>query len=302
MEGVLPASPIAVEGPMSKPSSPPPAAPPPISTPPRELMTAVDDVAASAPDTAPAAEAHQETQDAQDSPRPESTSGSGKDEDKAAVQPYGTRSRNRSGPRPNYADEPDYNFDAPPLPSEVVMKKHSTPLESTGAREASAGPDAPRTFTAANASTRPAVNGTTHAHPSDSSILPSSEAPPPRQKRKYTWKNGSRPSPGAKASHKDSIPGTSHFLAKHSETPDPPPSKRRKTDDAHLNGANGIVSGRRTASLQASKITARDTCVYTFEKSGAMLKDGKLRADDGTVFGVDGMFFSLSHCVDSISR
>ncbi|KAK4962352.1 hypothetical protein LTR28_004514, partial [Elasticomyces elasticus] len=164
---------------------------------------------------------------------------------------YGTRSRNRTGnARPNYAEDQEMDFE----------------LAAPQANTAIAEPAATRLLF------RPQQSAETRHTP---------EASFNRFVAVNT--NGIPPQPSAA---KEPIPGTSKFSAV--------PSKKRKA------AGNSTTTGSTSAgpaftsqavvrkSLSASNThPVRETNMMTFEKSRAVLKDGKLVADDGTAIAVN---------------
>ena len=95
---------------------------------------------------------------------------------------------------------------------------------------------------------------------------------------------------------KDEIPGMSSFSVnpESSTLPRPTPlSRKRKAPGASpaANASNqplpSAAPNRRTASvLNSNQVRMSNT--LTFERCGGLLRNGKLKADDGTVIGVDG--------------
>lgn len=211
----------------------------------------------------------------------------------ASAAVYGTRSRIRPGPRPNYSDDQDLDLQAKALKNAAAqvnpppaVEVSSTPQTGADMAATPIDSDRPRGFTAANAP-RAKTNGVVNGPTPDAQSSPNYQVPAQKQKRKYVWRNGSKPSPSTQAGHvADSVPGTSQLSTSADE---PPPSKRRKTADNVADGSSvGPSTTSRKGSAQGGKNSSRDTCVVTFEKSGAMPKNGKMHADDGTVYSVDG--------------
>jgi hypothetical protein len=156
---------------------------------------------------------------------------------------YGTRSRGRNAPRPNYAEDRDLDVDMDA--SAPKAKRNSLALTNI-------------------------VNG---SNPEEKTS--------PAQRKSLT--NGN----GANGSAKDAIPGTSSFSA--------------RPDD--VNGSN-LRKRKQPASTPNSSSAAKKiftsppgdsdgehfTNMMSFEDSGPYLKDGLLIADDGTTFGLNGLF------------
>ena len=190
------------------------------------------------------------------------------DSEEAAAAPYGTRSRNRPGrSRINYAEDTEMDFEMavpastngnasdPPSRSSVATESGQPPIVS-GKKGAGAGP---------------------------------SSAP---------WGNS-----GANAKDNQAnlnISGSSATTPAAQTSTAQPTTKRRK--NAAKDAANGVQAGA-TAPSQTTKRGAqaqvqapaaaatpytRESNMMTFEFSGAVLKDGRLRADDGQTVSING--------------
>ena len=184
--------------------------------------------------------------------------------DATGASPYGTRSRNRTGnPRINYAEDRE-----PEMEYEWSTKKP----------HAGSGPSIPNSAQSGNGDKPSAAN--TRRSSTTAPILP-----PTNNKAAFP------------AVQKDHIPGMSSF----SVNPEPntapsAPSRKRK---APANGAPAPhtsstvtqnpapVISRRTAGVPNHK-APRETNLMTFENCQGYLKNGKLKADDGTVLAVNG--------------
>ena len=183
--------------------------------------------------------------------------------DSTGASPYGTRSRNRTGnPRPNYAEDRDleeYEWNA--------TKKSQNSLGSTvsahlqlGDHEKSSGVNTRRSSTTASGT---AIGKT-----------------------------------GTPTTPKEHLPGMSSFsITPEVSAPPPPVSKKRKAPgNGHANSNGTTVGGqahapnhsRKHASMPAVAVGFRETNMMSFESSQGYLKHGKLRADDGTILGIDG--------------
>lgn len=163
--------------------------------------------------------------------------------------PYGTRSRNRPGAsRPNYAEDKVVDFE---------MHAHH------GAeRELSSSRSTPATV--------------------------SRHSPTPSLRRNAALANDWQPLNGS------TIPGTSTFSANPNFTV-AHSKKRKATMPQNLSTHSGQFSAQSTYSgtrrgqgVMVSRDLHRDNNMYSFEKTEAKLKYGKLQADDGTVFAVNG--------------
>ena len=232
-----------------------------------------------------------------------SSSSSTKQQEGGDPSPYGTRSR-KTGLRPNYADDLELdsaimgmrNDDAVP-----AKRPASTDAAAKSGGE-TAQPRAPTTTTTTttiklNIKSHPATTGTSSGFTAVNATKPaplpaaapqtSSTQPPERKKRKYErhapLKNAANGV--AASSGKDLVPGISQFAASNA---DPPLSKKRKTSDG-LGHVGPSPARKSSATLATPKPGPRETCIVSFEKSGATLnKYGKLEADDGSVYSPNG--------------
>jgi hypothetical protein len=91
------------------------------------------------------------------------------------------------------------------------------------------------------------------------------------------------------------VPGTStvSMNAEANAAPLPATSKKRKAPggaSAASQTAGPVAShgGSRRGPTAVSSARHRETNMLTFEDSQGYLKDGKLKADDGTILGIDG--------------
>ncbi|KAI2416327.1 putative PHD type zinc finger protein with BAH domain-containing protein [Ophidiomyces ophidiicola] len=161
--------------------------------------------------------------------------------------PYGTRSRNRVGvPRPNYAEDRDLDLDLEPIGAAKPSSAKKT--FSTGQSTSRSSPSADRP---AGVSTRRARNDSNYG-----------------------------------SSTKEPIPGTSTFSVNPNVING---SKKRKQPGS---GATAVGSSTPTSTGQASKkfiVTPSGsaelecaTNMMSFHNSRGYLKNGKLKADDGT--------------------
>ena len=175
------------------------------------------------------------------------------------TSPYGTRSRNRTGSsRPNYAEdrEPDMDYE------HTSNKKHyasnntiSTKLvdekaQGHGGRRAASNP----------------AGSANHKATGNSTVF------------------------------RDYIPGMSSFSVNvNHDTGGPQPAKKRKTHGSNgqkaVQGGSGYTQAAEVRPQYASSLVKhlRSNNVYSFENSKGCLKNGKLQADDGTSFELNGM-------------
>ena len=174
---------------------------------------------------------------------------------------YGTRSRNRPGvPRPNYAEDVEMDF-------EVTHQ--------------------------ANGAEHSSMDLSSHSPPATDSR----QSPAPGAKRGTPTTNGWN----ATNSNSSSIPGTSLFSANPNARM--PHSRKRKAADVQgtisthsqspapsAPAVTRRANAAATAATQASPYSyVSDNNMFSFERCRASLnKQGKLVADDGTLFSVDG--------------
>ena len=175
--------------------------------------------------------------------------------------PYGTRSRNRTGStRPNYAEdrelEMDYEWSSKKSHSASTTSNPPQALELDKAL----GSGSRRSTTA------PGGSGTAKAATAGVSIS------------------------------KDFIPGMSTFsVNSDSSTNATPSSKKRKAPGGSSNGATASGSGlshaqtrKASHAIPSGGACRREANMFSFETSQGYLRNGKLKADDGTLFAVNG--------------
>lgn len=191
-----------------------------------------------------------------------------------AAAPYSTRSRGRreGAPRPNYAEDVEMDFEltspAPGTKSTAHSTKRSTAISS--------------------------VNGSP-------SVATDSEKGPATSTRKgqSTAANATANGTQANAAAKEPIPGTSTFSANatnsnnaSSASSASSASRKRKHPPSGATGANPSGSAKRVVSSTSGyKHDIRLSNMMTFENSGARLRNGKLKADDGTTLEVNGKLY-----------
>ena len=184
----------------------------------------------------------------------------------AGPSPYGTRSRNRTGSyRPNYAEDRELDVDC-----EWSSSKKSHPT-STAANQ----PQAIDTEKTSSTGTR-------------------------RQTANSVASAAVKAGPTGATNSKDFIPGMSTFSV-HSEASvnTPPHSRKRKAPGSNstANNTSGHVSTHSATRKASHAIPSvggpRESNMFSFEISQGYLKHGKLKADDGTLFGVNGMLAAL---------
>lgn len=168
---------------------------------------------------------------------------------------YGTRSRNRHGTsRPNYAEDGDGD-----------MEFEAALAVPRGSRKAAA-----------------------------SSAQNSVNASPATDGDRTSGVSTRRAHATANENAKDAIPGTSSFFAGPTANNGATASKKRKQNNTQSSPASAAPSASAkktdsTAIQYSNSQTQSDTNMPSFENCGGHLKDGKLIADDGTVYEVNGM-------------
>ena len=179
------------------------------------------------------------------------------------ASPYGTRSRNRTGnSRPNYAEDRDPDMD---FEFSANRKPHAmTPAD----KERSSG---------------------TNTRRSSNAAVPT----PPQAIAKAASPSSSR----------DPLPGMSSFSLSGengSEHAAPVPSRKRKAPGAtpgtqHVapTPSTSAAAPIRKASSSAAVLGARASNLMSFASCRGYLKNGKLKADDGTILSVDGTLISF---------
>ncbi|KAG4220178.1 hypothetical protein PC116_g31343 [Phytophthora cactorum] len=189
--------------------------------------------------------------------------------------PYGTRSRNRGQARPNYAEDKDVDVD---MYDAFVDKKDEESKKSS--RHVGA-----------------ATNGTSDAPKGANST----------SRKGAALEDGKASSNGSHTTTKDSH-STNNATTNGSSTTtssSTTSSKKRKApaqsvaNHAHSNGGTPAPAGSNTTKRGGTNATAvttthnttgyKPTNMLYFEKSGAIPKDGKMVADDGTVLEANGM-------------
>ena len=178
----------------------------------------------------------------------------------AAAAPYGTRSRQRTGgSRPNYAEDKDTEMDM----ELNGMHAKAMPTRKSG--------------------------GLAESY----SVEMLSEAP---SRRGFSAVNGvPKPASGNAQAPKDSIPGTSSFVANPITVTT---SKKRKQPGSNTTTtfvASNSVPARPKGAAGTNSRVQPETNMMTFEHCGGYLNANRqLQADDGTIISVNGETFPLS--------
>lgn len=171
--------------------------------------------------------------------------------DSSAAAPYGTRSRGRNAPRPNYAEDRDIDMDFEVAPTKAAKRNSGVALNS-------------------------------HVNGSKSDSEKTSAAQP-----RKSLTNGAGPYPVPK----DSIPGTSSFSARPDDVNGTGSWRKRKHTASTPNSsssAGGNAAKRDFTLALGDSDGPFITNMVSFEASPPFLKDGQLKADDGTTFAVNG--------------
>ncbi|KAH8700612.1 hypothetical protein BGW36DRAFT_395670 [Talaromyces proteolyticus] len=170
--------------------------------------------------------------------------------------PYSTRSRGRNGaPRPNYAEDIEMDFELT-SPAPTTAKAPTTAAKRNATSSVNSSPAATESEKGPAASTRKGQAAANGVH--------------------------------ANSAVKDMIPGTSTFSANTANGATSAPSRKRKQPPTGSTGANANGTTKRSLnSASENKMNFRLSNMMTFENSGARLKNGKLKADDGTTLEVN---------------
>lgn len=184
-----------------------------------------------------------------------------------AANPYGTRSRNRTGSsRPNYAEDKDLDVDmydyAPEKKDQESKKSARHSNVSAASIQENARP---------NGSTRKAL-------PSDDT-----KSTVPQNGAKDVQPANATPTTQTLASTNSTQPSKKRKAASHAAAAT---SQAHASATASSSGASTVAS-RKTASGPYASSYA-ETNMLSFENSGAVPRDGKLVADDGTVLAPNG--------------
>lgn len=239
-----------------------------------------------------------------------------------AANPYGTRSRNRTGnSRINYAEDRDLDMDIfelyPDRREGGEAKKGSSKQAAASASSATTQAATPSSSSPTNGASQPAprtaVNGTSAATTVTSTSTSTSRKPLPTidDSRKGHSYNGTKDQQARQPSTSPAANGA----ATTTTTNGPTKSKKRKADPAAIASSSQTPTSAANSSTSHNKrvkTTSNDnngnsktptngpvsdlgtaagygeTNLLTFENTKAMPKDGKMVADDGTVLEVNG--------------
>ncbi|EPS28040.1 hypothetical protein PDE_02986 [Penicillium oxalicum 114-2] len=169
----------------------------------------------------------------------------------SAAAPYGTRSRGRNAPRPNYAEDRDLEMDFDAAPAKPSNKSNAGV---------------------------PPINTASTSSKSDS------EKSSPVQPRK-PMTNGATP-----AAPKESIPGTSSFSARPEDATRTSSARKRKQPASTPSAAAAIQAPPAKKVFTAApggSDSVHFTNMMSFETTGPHLIDGQITSDDGTTLAVN---------------
>ncbi|KAJ5688638.1 hypothetical protein N7462_003030 [Penicillium macrosclerotiorum] len=169
----------------------------------------------------------------------------------SAAAPYGTRSRGRNAPRPNYAEDRDIDMELEAAPTKTAklspVVKTSTP------------------------------------------VIPEKTASAPPRKSLTNGVSLAKGTVAAESAPKESIPGTSSFSARPEDVNGAGSLRKRKqpasTPTSSTNTGN--AAKRIFTSAPGESDSGYFTNMMSFEASGPFLRDGQIKSDDGTTFAVN---------------
>lgn len=168
---------------------------------------------------------------------------------------YGTRSRGRNAPRPNYAEDRDLDMDAESAPSKSAKRNSGVALNHI-------------------------VNGSNGSNGSNPE-----EKTPSAQRKSLNGVNGN----GATVA-KDTIPGTSSFSARPDDANGSNLRKRKQpASTPNSTPTSGSAAKKIFTSAPGDSDGDYFTNMMSFESHGPYLQDGQLIADDGTTFSLNGL-------------
>jgi hypothetical protein len=177
------------------------------------------------------------------------------------IAPYGTRSRNRPGrSRINYAEDVEMDFEMAPAAANANTSEAQT-----------------RGSVATDSGQLPGVAGKKGSGAGQAQASWGNTAPTPKDNPPNV-----------------NIPGTSSFAANPSDSTAPAPKRRKNAANhaAHGNHANAAApsqgGARRAHSAVVAANSTRESTIMTFEKTGAILQNGQLEADDGRTVAING--------------
>ena len=190
--------------------------------------------------------------------------------------PYGTRSRHKpDSSRPNYAEDVEMDFEVP-IPHNTNNTHDNAATANTTSRKVSIASESKASHRAAENDSTASLRGSSRRSLGGRATSPSTS---------LTVKGAATP-----------ITGT---LNAGGPQPSINSKKRKASSGNDMTGSNGYgnsqsASPHATATMtrrSSAIVTAsrRETNMMTFEKSKAMLKNGKLEADNGMSLSINGM-------------
>ena len=118
-------------------------------------------------------------------------------------------------------------------------------------------------------------------------VLPAAEPKQAQEQNSAKFIAVNNSGPAEKVTTKDIIPGTSSFSTV--------PSKKRKAASGAVNAtSSGTATPINRVGTPSNNVSERASNTMAFIKHKALLKNGKLVADDGTTFAVNGKRFGKS--------
>ncbi|KZF25948.1 hypothetical protein L228DRAFT_271943 [Xylona heveae TC161] len=196
---------------------------------------------------------------------------------KELAAPYGTRSRNRVGTaRPNYAEDNegdlDFEYSTSAAPPSSSARKSNANKESTAA-------------------TTPQTTGSEGVRSRGPSSRRAPVAPDAQSNAAARPIPSAAPKEPAPKEHAMGNPGATTVPASHNQAP----SRKRKAGGATSTGQSTAAStptSAHTSTRRGGAVTTsttqpalRETAMPSFELSQKYVKHGKLKADDGTLYG-----------------
>jgi hypothetical protein len=215
-------------------------------------------------DASTSGDALHESRDASNATANPAQSSSKDFEENGAVPVYGTRSRNRPGrSRPNYAEDTEMDFEMTAAP--------------------------------ANGNTSdPSSRNSVAAENGQSSVVGGKKGSGPAQSN-ASWGNSGSISKENPANPNISVAPAVAAPPTTQPSPAQPPVKRRK-NAATTNGtqsnaaAPSQAAAKRGNHVMVAANSARESNMLTFENTGAVLKNGRMEADDGQTVSINGKF------------
>ncbi|KAI2638141.1 hypothetical protein GGS21DRAFT_457060 [Xylaria nigripes] len=195
----------------------------------------------------------------------------------AGPSPYGTRSRNRGQVRPNYAEDKELDVE---MEDAYPEKKEELPRKAS--RQANAAANGTSDVNKSSAS-----NSRKGAAADDSKMANSHSTCKDANLTASTSVNmtGSTASSGSSKKRKATAQASTNNVHSQGSTPTPTPNTSAVTG-SRRNAAQTTAPATTTPTANAGA-GYRETNMLSFEKSGAIPKDGKMIADDGTELEVN---------------